>query len=138
MSLPNRSRKPPFSMSESDKIYFTMLYGNYCYIFIENFPKIFSLCTLYTNENRRVSSSASPRGRRRCLIYSCQCYTCQKRRGFGWLAHRLVYTHRNANFGSFPRNAPAATQITRKVTYSKPGQQPEPPRSLRYIPERSK
>ena len=27
-----------------DKINFTMLYGNYCYIMIENFPQKFSLC----------------------------------------------------------------------------------------------
>ena len=27
------------------KIYFTMLYGNYCYIFVENFPQKFSPCT---------------------------------------------------------------------------------------------
>ena len=27
-----------------NKIYFTMLYGNYCYIFIENFPQKFSPC----------------------------------------------------------------------------------------------
>ena len=28
------------------KIHFTMLYGNYCYIFIENFPKKFSPCAM--------------------------------------------------------------------------------------------
>ena len=30
----------------ANKIHFTMLYGNYCYIFIENFPQKFSPCTL--------------------------------------------------------------------------------------------
>ena len=29
-----------------DKIKFTMLYGNYCYIITENFPKKFSPCIL--------------------------------------------------------------------------------------------
>ena len=28
-----------------NKINFTMLYGNYCYIIIENFPKKFSPCS---------------------------------------------------------------------------------------------
>ena len=30
----------------SNKIYFTMLYGNYCYIFIENFSQKLSACIL--------------------------------------------------------------------------------------------
>ena len=28
-----------------NKIHITMLYGNYCYIFMENFPRKFSPCT---------------------------------------------------------------------------------------------
>ena len=31
-----------------NEIHFTMLYGNYCYIFIENFPQKFSPCSLAT------------------------------------------------------------------------------------------
>ena len=27
-----------------NETYFTVLYGNYCYIYIENFPQEFSLC----------------------------------------------------------------------------------------------
>ena len=33
-----------------NKIHFTMLYGNYCYIFIENFPQKFSPCRLAQNK----------------------------------------------------------------------------------------
>ena len=32
--------------NEDNKIYVNMLYGNYCYIFIENFPQKFSPCKL--------------------------------------------------------------------------------------------
>ena len=31
---------------------FTMLYGNYCYIFIENFPQKFSLCNTLIQEQK--------------------------------------------------------------------------------------
>ena len=34
-----------------NKISFTMLYGNYCYIIIENFPKKFSPCIIHCNWN---------------------------------------------------------------------------------------
>ena len=30
-----------------NKINFTMLYGNYCYLFIENFPQKVSPCTIF-------------------------------------------------------------------------------------------
>ena len=38
-----------------NKMHFTMLYGNYCYIFIENIPKKFSPCS---NENKNLVGTA--------------------------------------------------------------------------------
>ena len=42
-----------------NKIYFTMLYGNYCYIFIENFPQKFSPCRMMTKITFLVENRVS-------------------------------------------------------------------------------
>ena len=40
-------------------MHFTMLYGNYCYIIIENFPQKFSPCRDRTDRNFKLSSKFS-------------------------------------------------------------------------------
>ena len=44
-----------------NKINFTMLYGNYCYIIIENFPQTFSPCSIA--EPARALPSSAEQGR---------------------------------------------------------------------------
>ena len=46
-----------------NKIHFTMLYGNYCYIFIENFPQKFSPCSWSRNCLARIDHVHSSTGK---------------------------------------------------------------------------
>ena len=42
-----------------NKIYFTMLYRNYCYIFLENFPQKFSSCNMKISKKAFHENKAS-------------------------------------------------------------------------------
>ena len=44
----------------ANKIHFTILYGNYCYIFIENLPQKFSPCSIGVSHNACKYISSNP------------------------------------------------------------------------------
>ena len=62
----------------SKKINFTMLYDNYCYIFIENFPQKFSPCNMYRgifqmdlSEFHSTVREKSPKVSKKYILLSC-------------------------------------------------------------------
>ena len=66
------------------KINFTMLYGNYCYIIIENFPQKFSPCTIIFNTASTMTNLS--------LNSQNQLFSCS---GIGLLIGFLVFHLKN-------------------------------------------
>ena len=63
-----------------NKINFTMLYGNYCYIFIKNFPQKFSPCSVNINCTQKTITVGTSRIIKCDLVILCKIWKLSGRK----------------------------------------------------------